>query len=122
MNRLVYTVLLLAIGGTAMSIPADAATLSPPTHPPIPQPVSPAEHVATKHPVHSAIKNKIKIGEEILHGKSPRIHLSTAKAGGSSRTTSAPAEASDTNSATDTPLLHPRPVLDWRSLLPGSIQ
>ncbi len=121
MNRLVYTILLLAIGGTTMSIPADAAAL-PPAHPPILQPVAPAERVATKHPIHLAIKNKIKIMGEILAGKSPRIHLSTAKAGGSSRTTTAPAEGRDTNSATDTPLLHPRPVLDWRSLLPGSIQ
>jgi len=121
MNRLVYTILLLAIGGTAMGIPADAANLSP-VHPPIPQPASPAEPVATKHPVPSARKSQIKIVEEVLAGRSPALHLSTAKAGGSSRATAVPAEGSDTNSATDTPLLHPRPVLDWRSLLPGSIQ
>ncbi len=121
MNRLVYTVLLLAIGGTTMGIPADAVTL-PSAHPAIPQPISPAEHVTTKHPVHSAINDKIKIIKEVLAARYPPIHLSTAKAGGSSRATTIPAEGSDTNSATDTPLLHPHPVLDWRSLLPGSIQ
>lgn len=121
MNRLVYTILLLAIGGTTMGIPADAVTL-PPAHPSIQQPASPAEHVTTKHPVHLAINNQIKTVKKIVAARSPPIHLSTTKTGGSSRATAMPAEGHDTNSATDAPLLHPRPVLDWRSLLPGSIQ
>ncbi len=121
MNRLVYTILLLTIGGTTMGIPADAVTL-PPALPSIPQPVSPVEHVTTKHPVHLAINNQIKMVKEVVTARSPPIHLSTAKTGDGSHTPSMSAEGSDTNSTTDTPLPHPRLVLDWRSLLPGSIQ
>ncbi len=121
MKRMVYTILLLAIGSAAMGISAHAATSSR-NHRLTPQPISPAEHAAAKQPAHSATKNRFKIVKQILAGKLLSLRPSTAKAGGSSHIPIAPVETSGTNSATDAQLLHPRPVLNWRSLLPGSIQ
>ncbi len=122
MKRLVGIILLLALGGTVMGIPADAATLSP-GHQMTPQPTSTAGQATGKPPAPSATKNKIQSAEKILTGQSLSLRLSTTRTKSSSHIPVVPAETrSSTNSATDTPLLHPHPVLSWRSLLPGSIQ
>ncbi len=123
MRRLVGTILLLALGRTVIGIPADAAALSPGQRV-TPQPTSTAGQATGNHPAPSATKNKIQAAEKTLTGQSLSLRLlSTTRTQRSNHVPAVPAETRrSTNSATDMPLLHPHPVLSWRSLLPGSIQ